>query len=154
MEFLSLRGLERGTLTPNSLTAGTFCFCPPNSHPLAILEGGASSAPHPAAPVSAGFFHGEALDLPGASAAQSSLSRTLVGSAGLGRRAWHAVFAFRLASHSLGPSSAFPNFAVALCGPRVKHFSLPGRLPSAIVSDSEGSITLIIQIESIDFHSG
>lgn len=41
----------RGISTPNSLKAHTLCFCPPNSHPLAIMEEGASCAPHPAVPV-------------------------------------------------------------------------------------------------------
>lgn len=56
------------------------------------MEEGASCAPHPAVPVSAGFFHGEDLDLPGASTAQRSLSSALLRSAGLGRHTWRTVF--------------------------------------------------------------
>ena len=94
---------------------------------------------------------GEDLDLPGASTAQRSLSSALLRSAGLGRHTWRTVFVFPLASDSLGPSSAFLNFA--MWHTDETHFSLPSHLHSAIVLDSEGRIMLIIQMESIDFHS-
>lgn len=52
----------RDTSAPSTLKARTLCFCPCNTHPLAIMGEGASFALHSDAPLSAGFFHGEALD--------------------------------------------------------------------------------------------
>lgn len=138
----------RDTSAPNTLKACTLCFCPCNAHPLANGRRGLLRPSLRCFPKrkllpwrSSGSPWGQHVrEFPLQYPPQANWYLSGVG------HEWCAVSVFSLATHSLGPSSAFWNFTTVLCDMQMKHISLPSHLHSSIVLDSKGRIMLIIQI--------